>query len=196
LIGRFGLNLVKPITKSVNLEKRNYIASTRIIHSQKIISSDRFLLTYDPLISEEICKEHGLDFTKVLNKEHKSNLEKKIDLYQDVSISTSAMVNSYARIYMNKIKLEILRNGGTIYYMDTDSLVVNGEYDISNLLSTDIGKFKCEYDIAEAFFISNKTYCLVIKNKETNVASAEQVIIKAKGVKSTSLTVESFRSMY
>ena len=35
------------------------------------------------------------------------------------------MVTSYARIFMNKIKLEILNNGGLIYYTDTDSIVID-----------------------------------------------------------------------
>ena len=35
------------------------------------------------------------------------------------------MVNSYARNYMNKIKLIILNNKGKIYYTDTDSLVLD-----------------------------------------------------------------------
>ena len=45
-----------------------------------------------------------------------------------MSIATAAMVTSYARIYMNKIKLEVLNNGGQIYYSDTDSLVIDKTY--------------------------------------------------------------------
>ena len=44
------------------------------------------------------------------------------------------------------------------------------------------------YEIKEAYFISNKTYCLVLNNGET--------IIKTKGVLSTSLTLNDFKAMY
>jgi hypothetical protein len=33
LLGRFGLNLVKPITKIVNIEKRDFIISTILVHT-------------------------------------------------------------------------------------------------------------------------------------------------------------------
>jgi len=49
-------------------------------------------------------------------------------------------------------------------------------------------KFKLDYEIKEAYFISNKTYCLVLHNND--------VIIKIKGVKNNSLRLEDFKSMY
>ena len=47
---------------------------------------------------------------------------------------------------------------------------------------------KLEYEIKEAYFISNKTYCLLLTNDET--------IIKTKGVINKSLTIEQFKAMY
>lgn len=38
------------------------------------------------------------------------------------------MVISYVRIYMNIIKLEILKNRGKIYYSDIDSFVIDNLY--------------------------------------------------------------------
>lgn len=51
LLGRFGLNLVKPITKIVNIEKRDFIISTRIVHTHTILDDKNVLITYDPKIS-------------------------------------------------------------------------------------------------------------------------------------------------
>nr|YP_010044372.1 DNA polymerase [Trametes versicolor]QPF23613.1 DNA polymerase [Trametes versicolor] len=187
-LGRFGLNIIKPITQTVNKEKRDFICSTRIVHTHTILNDDKFLITYSPIISKEICMEHGLDFIKVLEKESKKNIENNLDLFKDVSIATAAFVTSYARIFINKCKLEILENGGSIFYSDTDSIVLNKDALNPNWIGDNIGQFKLEYDIKEAYFISNKTYCLILNNGET--------IIKTKGIINNSLTVEHFKSMY
>lgn len=191
LVGRLGLSLIKPITKTVSDIQRDYIFNTRKIHSYTILNENKYLITYDPIISKDICEQHGLDIMEVLKKESKYSLENSLDAFKDVSIATAAMVNSYARIHMNKIKLEILNNNGKIYYSDTDSLVVDRDYfraNLNNLISPEIGKFKLEYQIKEGYFISNKTYCLVLNNGE--------IIIKAKGVIKNSLTLDDFKSMY
>ena len=97
-------------------------------------------------------------------------------------------MTSYARIFIYKIKLEILENGGNIYYSDTDSIVLDKTYFNNNWIGDNIGQFKLEYDIKEAYFISNKTYCLILNNGET--------VIKTKGVINKSITVEHFKDMY
>jgi hypothetical protein len=91
---------------------------------------------------------------------------------------------------MSKIKLEILKRGGKIYYSDTDSLVTDFPLELidSNLIGKGLGQFKLEYLIKEAYFISNKTYCLSLYDN-TN-------IIKTKGVLNNSLTLEDFKKMY
>lgn len=40
-------------------------------------------------------------------------------------IVISAAVTAYARVYISKLKLDILKKGGKIYYSDTDSIVTN-----------------------------------------------------------------------
>ena len=187
-LGRLGLNIVKPITQTVNKDKRDFILSTRSVQSHTVLNNDRFLITYSPIISKEICTEHGLDIIKILEKESKKNIENKLDLFKDVSIATAAFVTSYARIFINKIKLEILENGGNIYYSDTDSIVLDKTYLNVNWIGDNIGQFKLEYLIREAYFISNKTYCLILENGDN--------IIKTKGVINNSLSVEDFKTMY
>jgi len=190
LLGRFGMNIIKPITKTVTKEKLDFILSTRKVKSFHEITKNDFLVTYLPLIDEQICSEHGLDYIKVLSKESNYNIEKNIDMFKDVSIAISAMVTSYARIFMNKIKLEILKSGGKIFYSDTDSIVT--DIDLNNinskLVGKELGQFKLEYLIKEAYFVSNKTYCLLLNEDKT--------IIKTKGVLSNSLTLEDFKTMY
>lgn len=188
LLGRFGLDLIKPKTSIVNQQNKDWISATRVIHSCKLLREDQFLITYTPLISRDICEMHGLDYILVLNKENKTNIENNIDVFKDVSIATTAMNTSYARIFMNQIKLEILENGGEIYYTDTDSIVLNKTYINPNWIGENLGQFKIEYDIDEAYFISNKTYCLILKSGE--------IIIKAKGVTNNKLTVNDFKNMY
>jgi DNA polymerase type B, organellar and viral len=190
LLGRFGMNIIKPITKTVNKEELDFILSTREVKSFHEITKNDFLVTYLPIINEQICSEHGLDFIKVLLHNNNPNIEKNIDVFKDVSIAISAMITSYARIFMNKIKLLILKSGGKIYYSDTDSLVTDIDLNIidSKLVGKGLGQFKLEHLIKEGYFISNKTYCLVLHNGKT--------IIKTKGVLNESLTLEDFKTMY
>lgn len=57
-----------------------------------------------------------------------------------------------------------------------------------NLVGPTLGKLKFEYEIEKAYFISNKTYFLKLKNGK--------IIIRAKGVKGDSLSEEDFEKMY
>ena len=103
------------------------------------------------------------------------------------------MITSYARIFINKCKIDILDNGFSIYYSDTDSIVLDKAYfnnnnNFINWIGDNIGQFKIEYYIKEAYFISNKTYCLILNNGD--------IIIKTKGVINNSLTVDQFKTMY
>lgn len=192
LLGRFGLNIYKPVTSSINKNTRDYLFSTRLIKSHKFISEDRYLVSYIPGLSNEICIEHGLDPVLVADFERKNKITdiyNKLNItYQDTSIAITAMVNSYARIYMNKIKLDLLKAKGQIYYSDTDSLVYK-DYDLpDHLLGPELGQFKLEYTIDKGYFISNKTYCLILKNNNC--------VIKAKGVLKDTLNISNFENMY
>lgn len=166
---------------------------TRIIHSITEIDENNFLINYEPKIDPKLCKDHGLDYNKVLEKEYKKNTE-NIEKFNHVSIATAAMVTSYSKIYMNKFKLEIIKNGGKIYYSDTDSLVIDKNSLNLNWIGKEIGKFKIEHYIKEGYFISNKTYCLVTEEKDKN--GNDLIIIKAKGVSNTKLNLEDFKNMY
>jgi hypothetical protein len=193
LLGRFGMNIIKPITKTVNKNEFDFILSTRVVKSFHEITNNDYLITYIPLIDEQICAEHGLDYIKVLTKDKNYNLENKIDVFKEVSIAISAMITSYARVFMTKVKLEILRRGRKIYYSDTDNIVTDFDLKLINpdLVGSGIGQFKLEYIIKEGYFISNKTYCLLLHE-----LYGGKTIIKSKGVLNDLLTLEDFKTMY
>lgn len=186
LLGRFGININKPVSEIVNKDKLNLLLSTSEVLSPINITDEDLLVTYYPDISKSICEWHQLDYIKVLNSKHAKDLEKDKE-FKDVSLVIAAAVTSYARVYMSKIKLDILNKGGLIYYTDTDSIVTDKPID-KNLIGDGLGQFKLEYLVKKGYFISSKTYCLVLNDRS--------VIIKTKGLNNNSLTLNDFKNMY
>ena len=190
LLGRFGLNIIKPVTKVVSSTHLDSLLSTRIVKSIQEINNNKFLVNYIPIIDKEVCLDHNIDYLKVLTDNNiKFNIENNIDIFEDVSVIIAALITSYARVYMLKIFDKILEFGGNVYYSDTDSIVTDIPLEkiLPNMVGNGIGQFKQEYFVKEAYFISNKTYCLVLEN---------DIIIKCKGVTNDSLTLENFKQMY
>jgi DNA polymerase elongation subunit (family B) len=111
------------------------------------------------------------------NKKTKHYLKNSED-FSNVSVAISSAITSYARIYMNNIKLNILKRGGNIYYTDTDSIVTDIKLE-NKYVGKSLGQFKLEHEILLGYFISSKTYCLLTKDYKT--------VIKAKSASSESL---------
>lgn len=187
LLGRFGININKPITEIINKDKLNLILSTREVSSVIDITDRDVLVTYNPTISKNICKANEIDYIKVLNINPHKDMEKNKE-FKDVSIAIAAAVTAYARIYMSQIKLDIIKNGGNIYYTDTDSIVSDIPLN-NNIVGNKLGQFKLVYFVKEGYFISSKTYCLVTND-------SKKPIIKAKGVFSDTLTLIDFKKMF
>jgi hypothetical protein len=185
LLGRFGLDINKPKTEIVNKDKLDYLLCTREYNSYHKITDNDFLISYYPRVSKDLCDEFEYDYIKVLQESKDIKIEN--NEFKDVSLVISAAVTAYARIYMNKIKLDILSKGGNIYYTDTDSIVTDISLD-NSLIGSELGKFKLEYIVKEGYFISPKTYCLILENGHT--------IIKTKGLLNDSLNVEKFKDLY
>lgn len=116
LLGRFAINYVKPITKTVNKKVLDNILATRVVKTFKEIKSENFVLTYLPLLDKEVCDSHNIDYHKAIFNERSHNIEKFVNVFQDTSIIISAFTTSYARVHMNQIKLDILAAGGLLYY--------------------------------------------------------------------------------
>lgn len=178
LIGRFGMTIDKPITCIVNDELLDRIDSTREVNSVISIADNSNLVNLNPIVNKDICEEFNVDYVSALNEVFNINVLDKPSKFKDVNIAISVAVNSYARVYMAKLKLELLNKGYNIYYSDTDSIVTDKMLD-DNLVGKDIGKFKLEYTIKRGYFISSKMYCLVLDNND--------IVIKFKSGDSKSL---------
>jgi hypothetical protein len=182
--GRFGMSIIKPETEIVDTDKLELLLTTRKVLDTKQLSLDRFIVNYESEISKQIIDDVGLDYSKILINNKDIETKQKFGF---VSVSTASAITAYARIYINKIKLLILKLGGKIYYSDTDSIVSNIKLP-SELVGNDLGQFKLEYIIKKAIFITSKTYMLELEDGT--------IIKKAKGVNSDSLTVNDYENMY
>jgi DNA polymerase type B, organellar and viral len=89
------------------------------------------------------------------------------------SLPSAIAITAYARMYMFKIIYKLIDLGIEIYYMDTDSMVVNKAIPL-DLIGYKLGQFKLEQEIAHGYFISPKLYAL--KTTDGNL------IVKAKGI--------------
>lgn len=69
LIGRFGMYLLKSISKLVNRDRHDILSYSRIIKNYTEIGEDLYLDSYIPGINKKVCDEFGVVFTELLNKE-------------------------------------------------------------------------------------------------------------------------------
>lgn len=182
--GRFGMSIIKPVTEIVDTNRLDSLLITHKVLETKQISLDTFIVNYESELSQDIIHNLGLNYSKILNnmKDIETN-----EQYSFVSISTAAAITAYGRIYINKIKLLILKLGGVIYYSDTDSIVTNIQLP-DELVGKELGKFKLEYKLKRAIFITSKTYMLELEDGH--------IITKAKGVNIGSLKKNDFENMY
>lgn len=185
LLGRFGINMDKPVSDIMSFTTFDTKMLMHKIMSYKEISEDKVLVSYVPKLDYDVITGHNLDITKIAEKYKDKESQHMIA----TSVVMSAAVTAYARIHINKIKLNIINLGGEIYYSDTDSIVTNIELSGSLVSPNKLGLLKLEYVIDEAIFISNKIYWMydVIKGK---------IHTKAKGVKSSSLSYGDFLTLY
>lgn len=183
--GRFGMSIFKPITELMDTNKLQKISVSHNILDTEQLSDNLHMVTYESELSIDLISQAKADLAKVVKDQ--KNLEKNNNMYRFVSIATAAAITSYARIYITKIKLLILEKGGKIFYSDTDSIVTDIDLP-DNIVGKELGKFKLEYKIKKAIFVTGKTYLLLLENG--------QIIKKAKGVNSGSLSSTDYENMY
>ena len=172
-------------------ETYEFIAATRKIISVNEFNKDNILITYEQDLDSELIDSLNLDIDKVIQKSNKLKVTKvsEDNIFNNVSVAISSAVTSYARIHISKLKLEILKAGGKVYYSDTDSIVTDIRLDSSYLNNKQLGKLKLEYEsLKKAYFISNKTYCLVTRDNN--------VVKKAKGFDSQLLSLSDYNNLY
>ncbi len=119
LIGRFGMDIIKPVTEIVDSKTFNEISLTRKITTWKKITDYSTLVTYIPGLDESVCDSFSIDFLKALQSLKESH---KNSTFEGVSIPIAAATTAYGRIHITKLKNQILKMGGSIYYSDTGSI--------------------------------------------------------------------------
>ena len=183
LLGRFGIKLDNSVTDILSIDRFNKLATMKKINSYKQLDNDKILVTYSDKLDNDIIKSHNLDIVKLWNV-YRDKESASID---NTSVIISAAVTAYARIYMYKLKLDILNSGNLIYYSDTDSIVTDKQLDNNIVDPNSLGKLKLEYTIKKAIFTGPKTYCFMdIEDK---------LIKRAKGVKSNSLVYSDYEKL-
>lgn len=186
LLGRFGFDIEKEDHKLLDNTQYEEIAAKYPISNSINLQNNWHLVSYKPRLDPELCKSLNTNMTVMMNKFKVNDIvEHNI---KDVSIAVSAAITAYGRIHINQLKIDIMNLGGTIYYSDTDSIVTDIKLPDYMVSSSDIGKLKLEHKLKEGYFISSKTYALVLKDNNT--------VLKAKGIKSNSLTFDDYISMY
>lgn len=115
------------MSEIVKQDKLDLLFSTKKIKNIKPINENTYLRNYIPLIDSKICFEHGIDYFKLLNEKINFNIEKNIYIFFNVSVIVSALVNSFAIIYMLEIMQDIYKAGGSIFYTDPNILKLKRE---------------------------------------------------------------------
>lgn len=156
LLGRFGIDLEKYETSLIDNETFTKMSLVRDVKGH-ISVGNMNLVSYNTGLNYDNIEKLNLDISKVLNDDK----DREVLAQSASSVVISAAITAYARIIMNKHKITSLSKGLSIYYSDTDSLVLYGKLPSELVHPTELGKFKLEYEIKEGIFISGKTYCLV-----------------------------------
>lgn len=155
LFGRFGIDLEKDITEIMSYNKFHNIKIKNKIVSFTELTPRKVLVTYNKSIDINLIKEHNLDVN--LFEENIDSPNKRKQSVDTSSVVISAAVNAYARMYITKVKLDILSWGGNIYYSDTDSIVTDIKLPENMVHENELGKFKLENIINEGIFVTGKS---------------------------------------
>lgn len=182
-LGRFGRTPYKNICNILTFKDYNLISATREVYNSIEIEEDLFIVTYSSTISKEKCTKNNIDYLKVKTSQ---NAKEKNTKYNDFSSISTASAVLYARIFMAKALIYILKNGGNIIYMDTDSIVCDIKLPDYLVSHNELGKFKLEHEIVEAYFLSEKFYAL--KTTDLDEKGNNIIVIKTKGLPKGSIT--------
>nr|YP_010692871.1 putative DNA polymerase-like protein [Periconia digitata]WCA44870.1 putative DNA polymerase-like protein [Periconia digitata] len=150
------------------------------IMGYKEIARGPIMVSYPENLDYEIIKQHDGDFGKL-------SIENP-DIYTNnltvASVDISAAIIAYSRIYIARLKLDVMNNlGGKLYYSDTDSIVTDVKLPDNMVHSTELGKLKLEHKVRNGIFISGKLYVLYTEDK---------VKLRSKGVNQNSFDYNSF----
>jgi DNA polymerase type B, organellar and viral len=168
LYGRLGMKPYQDNIEIVDSNRALDILSKYSVKEQYQITDKLEFLRYEnkPISGflELYGKDEYLDFMLDCDA-------KKISINN--SLPSAIAITAYARMYMFKVIYKLIDLGIDIYYMDTDSIVVNKAIP-EEFIGNKLGLFKLEHEIVHGYFISPKLYALKTTNGE--------LIVKAKGI--------------
>lgn len=132
------------------------------------------VLTPDNLFDSDESDLQNLNFISFLDKQkyHNDNLDLLTSFKGSNPIASEVAGDS--RVDMSIDIKFLIENDYIIYYMDTDSLVVNKPLPDWMVSPTELGKLKLEYFIEEGVFLAPKVYAIILPDGK--------VIIKVKGL--------------
>jgi hypothetical protein len=179
LYGRFGLKYDPYKIDFVDSTKANQISINHDVFERLDIDIDKNIefIKYSTQPS---------NLLKELNRDEYNKLKIKTDLdanYVVRALTIAAMIPSYGSILMNPF----LNNpDNPCYYTDTDSTYY--KYPLEDkYVGNELGKFSFKGKAKRAYFISPKTYCLIMED--------DTVIIKCKGLKNNLLNEDHFKEL-
>ena len=169
LYGRLGMKPNLDIIEVVDTETADKILSKYEVKLQYSITNELEYIKYSnkPIsqFQEIHSKDEYLDFAT--NCDHSN-----ISINQSIPIAIA--ITAYSRMYMFNIIYKLLDLGFTIYYMDTDSLIVDRPLPDWMVTNNELGKLKLEHFVKEGVFLAPKVYALKTDDGKE--------IIKVKGL--------------
>jgi hypothetical protein len=182
LYGRFGLKYHGSKTDIVTSERAKELTLKYKILDNIVIDEENEVeiikYTSEPSdVLKDIDKKGYFDLI--------SKTEYSSEDFINRSLPISAMITSYAACFMNKF-LNLPDNECYYSDSDTDSVVLKKPLS-PEYVGNSLGQFKFVGKAKKAYFISPKTYCLVLENGEK--------IIKSKGIDNLNLNENNFIDM-
>lgn len=173
MYGRFGMHT--PAVKDVIVTPEESLKISRLYKVlETIVLDTQVLLSYslDAAISGD---PKAIGFKAALR-----------ELPGQTNVPIAAAVTAYSRMIINEFKLLAMKLGLTIYYSDTDSMIVDGPLPEEYIDSTQLGLLKLEHIIKEGIFVAPKMYYL-----DTNEGG---IVTKCKGY-SGKLTRDDYQTL-
>jgi DNA polymerase elongation subunit (family B) len=168
MYGRLGMKPYLDNIEIVDPIRAEEILSKFVVKEQYQITNDLEFLRYENTPISGFLELYGKD--EYLNFMLDCD-SKNVSVNQ--SLPSAIAITAYARMYMFNVIYKLIDLGIEIYYMDTDSITINGVLP-PELVGNNLGQFKLEHVINHAYFISPKLYCLETKDGK--------IVIKAKGI--------------
>ena len=182
LYGRFAMKRqIQGCCRVTTHEYKVYILCCSTVDILQELDDNTFIIRYNYIQNKENEKlfrfwgEFGQELLTFCKKYNSKLLNMR------TCISVSAAITSYARIFMFKHLQTFDANKISVYYMDTDSVVID-QYLPSEVVGTHIGQFKLQLDNCKGIFLTSKVYILA----DINNSSIKKIAFKGLNYEQTS----------